>query len=406
MNKMLPICLSLLLVGAAGGWCATPTAVDIEALNTDESSIYVLYSDGYLQANGFAVSYGYPSNIDAVDLTLTQSGKGYYILESDGVIHQYGDAVQINGPMPDADNPFVDMELFGATNSPYLLQQDGSIVTAGNAVFYGESIRKADAVDLELSSDGLGYYVLYEDGVIAFFGTALNRGYTETGGIPAVDLELTGNGYYVSLSDGSILSFGDALPMPFRTLPDDDVIDMIITKQGYRILTKDGEVENFIRVDAQSGTSWYAQVAARSIPQQATPTPTRTPSPSVNYFNFTDSGYSEKIIGRIPEGSTLPDSLDNGYASLFGGGLFIAASDGEELPARKILYYGLEDSTSQSSTGKVFASLAPERGAAEIRGMAYSRAGLYVVVQDDSGTFVFLLEGQYEDADVAGFTIY
>ncbi|MGC9326917.1 MAG: hypothetical protein ACP5I1_04735 [Candidatus Hinthialibacter sp.] len=405
MNKMLPICLSLLLIGAAGGWCANPTAVDIEALD-DESSIYVLYSDGYLQTNGFAVSYGYPSNIDAVDLTVTPSGKGYYILESDGAVHQYGDAVQINGPMPDNDNPFVDMELFGATNSPYFLRRDGSIVTAGNSPFYGESIRKTDAADLELSPDGLGYYVLYKDGVIAFFGTALNRGYTETSSLAAVDLELTNNGYYVSFSDGSILSFGDALPMPFRTLPDDDVMDMIITTQGYRILTQDGEVESFIRVDAQGASNWYAQVAARSIPQQATPTPTRTPLPSVNYFNFTDSGYSEKIIGQIPEGSSLPDSLDSGYASLFGGGLFIAASEGEDFPTRKILYYGLEDSTSQSSTGKVFATLASERGAAEIRGMAYSRAGLYVVVQDDSGTFIFLLEGMYEDANVASFSIY
>jgi hypothetical protein len=88
---------------------------------------------------------------------------------------------------------------------------------------------------MELTPDGLGYYVLYEDGLIAFFGTAINRGYTETGRIKTVDMELTANGYYVILEDGTILTFGDAVPMPYRTRPKNDVTDMILTTEGYRI---------------------------------------------------------------------------------------------------------------------------------------------------------------------------
>jgi hypothetical protein len=123
---------------------------------------------------------------------------------------------------------------------------------------------------------------------------------------------------------------------------------------------------------------WFAQVSARSVAPLATatntPTPTRTPRPGTNYFTFDGSGFSEKIVGKLPNTDTIPSTLDNGLASLFGGGLFIAASEGQDQPARKILYFSLKESTDINSTGKLFATLTAERGSAAIRGLAYSRA--------------------------------
>lgn len=415
MKKILPVCFTIVLIATAGGWSASPSAVDIE-LFSDESSIYILYSDGYIQTSGFAVSRGYLASTSAVDMKLTQSGKGYYVLEKDGNLDNFGDAVEISSPMKDTKIPFVEMELYSTTNNPYFLKQDGSIVTVGSTILYGDLTRAVKAVDLELTEDGLGYYVLYEDGLIAFFGTAVDRGYTVTSSIKAVGLELTDNGYYVALADGSIFTFGDAFPLPFKTLPDNNVVDMVLSDQGYRVLTKDGEVHDFIQIESQGSSDWYAKVTARSVSPQATatstptptatPTPTRTPKADVAYFKFTTTGFTEKIVGKIPDGSTLPNALDSGYASLFTGGLFVAAADGADLPSRKILYYSLKDSTSKTSTGTVFATIAAERGAAVIRGMAYSKSGLYVVVQDDSGTYVFLIQGGFENADVQGFSLF
>ncbi len=408
MKKILSLCLAIIATLAVTGWSATPKAVDMVVID-GESSVYVLYDDGFIQTTGFAVSFGYPGNADAISLAMTNTKSGYYVLESDGTLHSFGDAVVIPNPMKDnGKNPYVDMELYQYTNSPYFLRQDGSIEVSGEAVFYGELLRNKKAVDLELTRDGLGYYVLYEDGHIAFFGTAVDRGFTISSSIKAVDLELDGDGYFVCLEDGGILSFGSAAQMPFRTRPSEDVVNMTITQQGYRILTESGEVESFIRVDAQGISNWYAKVSARTVKPQATntPTPTQTPKQDVNYFTYEESGFAEKIIGKIPETASLPVSLNSGFASLYGGGLFVAVADGEEQPVRKILLYSVEESTGADSTGAVFAQLSPERGDAVIRGISYSSVGLYVVVQDVSGLFIFLIEGNFESSDINAFSLY
>ena len=406
MKKILSLCLAIVASLAVSGWSATPNAVDMVVIDS-ESSVYVLYDDGFIQTTGFAVSFGYPGSVDAVSLTMTNSKSGYYVMESDGTIHSFGDAVIIPKPIT-GDEPYVDMELYQYTNSPYFLRQDGSVVVSGEAVFYGELLRSKDAVDLELTSDGLGYYVLYEDGQIAFFGTAIDRGYTISSSIKAVDLELDSDGYYVCLEDGGILSFGTALSMPFRTRPSEDVVNMTMTKQGYRILTESGEVENFIRVDAQGVSNWYAQVSARTVNPQATntPTPTQTPKADVNYFTYEESGFAEKIIGKIPATASLPTSMNSGFASLYGGGLFAAVADGEEEPVRTILLYSVVESTGVDSTGAVFAQLSPERGDAIIRGISYSSVGLYVVVEDVNGLLIFLIEGNFESSDINAFSLY
>lgn len=413
MNKILPVCATIVLI-AAGGWSATPKAIDLE-LTDDGSSIYILFSDGYIQTGGAALNLGYLSSASVVDLQLTPSGKGYYVLEKNGTLTSFGDAIVLSNTVKDTLNPFVKMVLSPSTDEPYFLQQNGAISTVGQTTLYGDLVRKVKAVDLKATSDGLGYRVLYEDGLIAFFGNAIDYGYTTNTSIKAVSLELTDKGYYVTLANGNILAFGDALQLPFTDLPDTNVTDMVLTDNGYRILTNDGEIHDFLRIEGQ-GTKWYTKVTTRSVAPLATatntptpiptPTPTRTPKPDTNYFSFTASGFTEKIVGRIPDDSALPSSLDNGYASLFGGGLLIAASASADQPSRKILYFSLKDSVGKSSTGTVFAQLSSERGAAAIRGMAYSKAGLYVVVQDDPGTYIFLITGNFEDATIQGFSLY
>lgn len=398
------------------GWAANPTAIDAEIVD-GESSVYILYDDGFIQTGGNAKFYGMPSGIKAVNLLLTPTNQGYFVLDEAGNVYSYGDATVVSTRFSISnDVKYVDMEFFDIDQSPIFLLSDGTVVTAVKSKFWGQLL-KDGAVDLELTNDLLGYYVLYEDGTVAYFGSAKHYGFSQSNSLRAVNLELVENGYYVTYNDGTILQFGDAVAFPFKALPTPNTVDMILTTNGYRILTADGQLHSFLQINNQGRLSWFAEINPRqtqptNTPTRTptptnTPTPTRTPRPDTGYFVINQAGFTEKIIGSLPSGTSLPSSLDKGHASLFGGGLFVVLSSSTEpvLP-RTIQFYSKDRATSQSHTGEIFAQLEPQRGSAFIRGIAYSEAGLYVTIEDASGVLIVLIQGEFEDASVRGFSIY
>jgi len=400
------------LLFAPSGFAATPRAVDAEIVD-GEAAVYILFDDGFVQTAGRAVNLGSAPGTDAVDLTLTPSRKGYYILDEDGNVYSYGDALIVSNPLGDRSGSMVDMELAGEGKNRYYLRDNGEIVPSLGATFYGNLIKEG-AVDLELTPDRQGYYVLYDDGTIAFFGSALDNGFTVSSSIQAVDLEITEAGYYVTYEDGSVLQFGGVIPLPYTPSPDANVTDMIPTGNGYRLLTADGKLKSFRQMNNQGRISWYAKVVQRAVAPRATatpmPTPTPTPRPSDEYFLMEKSGFTEKIVGTLPENIVIPENLTTGQASTFGGGVFIVVSEGneegDEQLARTIQLFSLDDSANEKTTGEAFATLNPKRGAAEIRGLSYSLAGLYVTIKDDSGYLIFLLEGNFEEADVTTYMLH
>lgn len=384
-------------------WAANPKAVDLEFL-PDESSAYVLFSDGVVQTSGYAISYGYPTCNNAVELMMTPTLKGYYVLTADGTIYSFGDAKTLTTPVQD-NISYVDMKWDLNWDSPYFLRADGSVKTTNKSIFYGELLRPGMAVDMEICPDGKGYYILYKDGVIAFFGTAVNRGFMEGAGSSAVDLELVDNGYYIAYADGTIQAFGDAFPLPFSSPPADPVVDMALTPEGYRILLQNGDVKGFIRAEAQGTARWYTKVEPRFTPDIVI-SPTATPLPTAPYLVLDQSGFTLKMIGQINAEYDLPSLLDSGFTSLFGGGLFVVVSDKDLNMARKILFYSMPDSAGPDTTGTLFAEVAPERGSAEIRGLSYSQKGLAVFIQDGSQISIALIQGQFETTSVQGFSVY
>lgn len=399
ISILLLVCLCAI---APYGNAATPKAIDAEIVD-GESAVYVLFDDGFVQTAGTAVNLGSAPGTDAVDLTLTSTQKGYYILDGEGNVYSYGDAIIIANPLGDSSGRMVDMELMDDGNSQYFLKDTGEIITSKNAKFHGNLI-KDGAVDLELAIDGLGYYTLYEDGTLAFFGSAIDLGYSVSGSFKAIDLEILDEGYYVTYDNGTVLNFGGALPLPFTPSPDSAVTDMVMTENGYRLLTAEGALKSFRQINNQGQVSWYAQVELRAVAPQATATP--TPPPDAQYFKFERTGFTEKIVGSLPENVAIPEFMTTGQASTFGGGVFIATSDGEDQPARAIRLYSLEDTASNSNLGETFVSLNANRGDAEIRGLSYSRAGLYVTVKDVDAYLIFLLEGDFESADVSAYMLH
>ncbi|MEW6236527.1 MAG: hypothetical protein AB1656_14160 [Candidatus Omnitrophota bacterium] len=400
-------CLAI-MAGTAGA--AAPTAVDMEIVN-GESAIYILYSDGVMQTVGKVISLGYPGSIKAVDFELTKTEKGYYILEEDGTVYPFGDAILYGSPSS-TKKKFVDMELPPERAGYFLLREDGHIEAIGDAISYGELLLN-NAADLELAPDELGYYVLYQDGTIAFFGTAVNRGFAQEGGAKAVDLEIVSDGYYVLYNNGIIHYFGQVDPLPSELPQSAKYVDMALTAQGYRTITADGDIQSYFRLDGQGQISWYAkaekrvvQPLATSTPTQtptATPTPTKTPKPGSSYFDLKIAGFSEQLLAKLPQGSAIPAAMNTGQASLAGGGTFLAASDSEELPARRILFFSANDFSNSNKTGAAFAELVSARGAAEIRGISFSKLGMIVTVKDDSSYSLILIAGPYESSTVQDF---
>ena len=382
---------------------ALAQAVDMEILE-GESALYILYEDGSLVTAGAAVNLGAPQGVKAVDLTLTPSGQGYYILSADGTIYSFGDAVQFGQPAVSSQNhQFVDMEINEDSNGFYFLRNDGSIAAIGEAVFYGELL-KANAVDLELAGDEKGYYVLYQDGTIAFFGSALNRGFTQTQSQQAVDLEITDNGYYTLTQDGDLQTYGSAVLLPDASALSGDLVDMTLTSRGYRTLDSNGQTQSFFRLDNQGSISFFA--ASTVVKPMATATPTPVPSSDEAYFSFTDSGFTEKIIGRLPVGTHIPSGMTTGQASVSDGDLFLAVAPADQEAARIILHYGVEDINNSSRTGSIFARLTSERGEAAIRGISYNPIGMMVTVEDAEETVLILIEGAFATNAVNDFQSY
>lgn len=395
MNRSIQT-LSILLLAVSTGFCQM--AVDIESLS--DSGFYILMDDGTIDSTGTAVLYGDAEELEAVDMALTPSGNGYYILGQEGLVLSFGNAVDYGSPTLERLESVVDMELPASGLGYYVLGNEGKLYTLGDATFYGESIRE-NAVDFELTTDGLGYYVLYADGTIAGFGSAVSYGQLNTGSDEAVDLEVVNQGYHVLLESGQVRSFGNAKPIGVSSETSETATALELTSRGYLLLDEEGGVQMRYQ-SAQPVTGYVARINPAPM-QEATP----TPSIDDDYFDLSDSGFTQRILGRIPTTSEVPESLDTGQLSLVNGGVFVLTSPEESSLVRDIRFYSLEDSGAPEYEGVLFARLVSDRGEATIRGISYSASqGIVAVVEEFNGTFLIGIAGDFEESGISGFSIF
>ncbi|MBI1388718.1 MAG: hypothetical protein GC154_09760 [bacterium] len=395
---------SMILTLAAVCHAASNPAVDIKTAY-GESDLYVLYKDGTIMTVGTAVNYGQTSNVDVIEMELTPSRNGYYVLDAEGHVHTFGDALPIGEPVLGRTEKIVDMEVTSDLTGMYFLTQEGKIYTAGEAVFRGEFVMDG-AVDFELTTDSQGYYVLYDDGEIAFFGDASDSGTLTSSKQKAVDLQVVNGGYYVLYSDGAIQPFGQATSLPPVSGLQSPAVSFSFTSQGYRVVDQSGTVFSVIRPELQSLTqsisgaggfsTWYAQTGA--APAQTTP----TPKPGDPFFTIGGTSFKQKVIAKLPLDSTVPDFMTTGQVSLPKGGVILVTgvSDG---PARRLRYFAADAAVGAGYSGVLFAELTSGRGAAEIRGISYSDKGLNVLVSDYDGLYLLLIEGVFESSGITGF---
>jgi hypothetical protein len=181
---------------------------------------------------------------------------GYWQVESDGQVFEFGDAVNYTPEPP----PLLNKAIVGAARTAdgsgyWLVATDGGIFAYGDAHFYGSTgnvTLNKPVVGMASTPDGGGYWLVASDGGIFSYGDA--RFYGSTGNImlnkPVVGMAATsdGGGYWFVASDGGIFSYGDA---QFYGSTGDialaaPVVGMASSPSGgYYLTASDGGIFNF-----------------------------------------------------------------------------------------------------------------------------------------------------------------
>jgi hypothetical protein len=165
-------------------------------------------------------TYGAVPGAAGVSLPFTAafSGKGYWLVASDGGVFSYGSATfhGSTGSMH-LNKPIVGMAGTPDGKGYWLVASDGGVFSFGDAAFHGSTgsiVLNKPIVGMAATPDGKGYWLVASDGGVFSFGDAAFHG--STGSIalnkPVVGMAATqdGQGYWLVASDGGVFSFGDA----------------------------------------------------------------------------------------------------------------------------------------------------------------------------------------------------
>ncbi len=169
-------------------------------------------------AGDFGSVAGKTLSAPVVGMASTPSGRGYWLVASDGGIFAFGDAAFFGstGALR-LNRPIVGMASTPSGRGYWLAASDGGIFTFGDAAFHGSAGALPlvkPVVGMSSTPSGRGYWLAASDGGIFAFGDATFFG--STGALrlnrPIVGMAATpsGRGYWLAASDGGIFTFGDA----------------------------------------------------------------------------------------------------------------------------------------------------------------------------------------------------
>jgi len=202
-----------------------------------------------------------------VGMAGTASGRGYWLVASDGGIFAFGDAGFFGSTGGRRLNsPIVGMAATPTGRGYWLVASDGGIFAFGDAPFLGSTgaMRlNRPVVGMAASPSGRGYWLVASDGGIFAFGDAPFLG--STGALrlnrPVVGMGATGGaGYWLVASDGGVFAFGDArfAGSTGSTPLVSPIVDLVPSAAGgYWLVAADGGVFAF------GGAPFWGSPAAR-----------------------------------------------------------------------------------------------------------------------------------------------
>ncbi len=216
--------------------------------------------DQTVQVFGDATFYGAPDparlNLPIVGMATTPSGKGYWLVATDGGIFSYGDAVFSGSTGAITLNqPIVGMASTPSGRGYWLVARDGGVFSFGDAVFYGSTggmVLNQPVVAMTATPSGKGYWLLTGDGGVFTFGDAAYQGSVPAIGAQAqavgMALTPTAKGYWIASQTGGVYSFGDAAFAGATVMQGSDGVTGIAATtsgRGYWLLSRSGSILNF-----------------------------------------------------------------------------------------------------------------------------------------------------------------
>ena len=156
-------------------------------------------------------------NAPIVGMAATPTGKGYWLVASDGGIFAFGDA-RFFGSAGGAAHPapIVGMAATRTGKGYWLVGADSSVFTYGDAVFSGSAagMSPSRVVGIAPTTTGAGYWVATANGTVISFGDAGFFGSLAGVSLKAPIVGITtathDDGYWLVASDGGVFSFGSA----------------------------------------------------------------------------------------------------------------------------------------------------------------------------------------------------
>jgi hypothetical protein len=185
-------------------------------------SVQVPYrQDGYrvLTSGGAVLGFGSlpslggiagPSGSPAIGIATTHDGEGYWVVQADGSVTNFGDAPPLRYEKPASQ--VVAIASTGSGLGYWLLEKNGTVLGFGDAKTYGSAggLSGADpAVALATVPGDKGYIVLTRAGRLYGFGSgAALRGQVKLpAGTSAVGLALEANSFQLLASNGDVVAF-------------------------------------------------------------------------------------------------------------------------------------------------------------------------------------------------------
>ena len=205
--------------GSTAGLALNNPLVDMVATASGRG-YWLLSTDGGVFSYGDATFYGSTGNLrlarPVLAMATTPSGRGYWLVASDGGVFAFGDAV-FYGSMGGQrlNQPVVGMVPTRSGKGYWLVASDGGVFAFGDAGFLGSlggSTPGSPIVALASRPDGAGYWVVDRMGHVTAFGGAASFAAVAGDGDPVVDIRssTTGNGYWLLHRSGAVQAFGDA----------------------------------------------------------------------------------------------------------------------------------------------------------------------------------------------------
>jgi hypothetical protein len=206
-------------------------------------------------------------------MAATPTGRGYWLVASDGGVFSFGDATFYGS----TGSFHLNQPIVGITATPtgrgyWLVASDGGVFSFGDATFYGSTGSfhlNQPIVGITATPTGRGYWLVASDGGIFSFGDAIFYG--STGSIhlnqPIVGAAVTptGQGYWLVASDGGIFTFGDATFYGSLGGTGSTVLGLVVTPSipGYSLVQSNGTPTAFTA--AGPGSSQALQVGGQPV---------------------------------------------------------------------------------------------------------------------------------------------